>query len=307
VDPWSLKMTDELRAFWDLAQHKHSLAVGVLGTLLLIVIIAALRAIAVTTIRRNETLTTEARRRRLVKLRSVTILLLFLGIVMIWGHELRVAAVSLFAVAVATVIATKELIQCFSGSLLRTVSRGFTLGDRIEINSVRGDVIDHNALTTTILEIGPNDLTQQHTGRAIVLPNSLLLDKPVINETFTDEYVLHVFKVPVTMDQNWQQAEQDLLGAAREQCNSFLAEARKHFQRLGREKGLTVLSVEPRVSVLISKPNEIEFVVRIAVPARKKGRIEQAILRRFVSLAVERAAAASPPDAPERGPLADAA
>jgi small-conductance mechanosensitive channel len=199
-------------------------------------------------------------------------------------------AVSLFAIAVATVIATKELIQCFSGSLLKTVSRGFAVGDRIEINGLRGDVIDHNALTTTILEIGPHELTQQHTGRAVVVPNSVFLDKPVINESFTDEYVLHVFKVPVKMNKNWQQAEQDLLEAARDQCRLFLDPARQHFQRLGKTQGLATLSVELRVTVSIPKADELELIVRIAVPARRKGRIEQEILRRLVTAVVERTA-----------------
>ena len=279
-----------LTRLWELLRGQHSLSVGVFSTLLLIVVVVVLRGIAARAIRRNETLPSEVRRRWLVHVRNGAILLLLLGLAVIWAAELRLMAVSLFAVAVATVIATKELIQCFSGSLLKMVSRGFCLGDRIEITGLRGDVIDHNALTTTILEIGPNDLTQQHTGRAIVFPNSMLLEKPVINETFTDEYVLHVFKVPINLDNDWQRAERDLLDAAKQQCSSFLTEARRHFQRLGKDRGLATLSVEPRVSVSIPKASELELIVRIAVPARRKGRIEQEILRRFVASVVERTA-----------------
>lgn len=289
---------DVLTQLWESLNGQHSLSVGVLSTVMLIVVVMVLRGIAAGAIRRNDTLASAVRRRWLVQVRNGAILLLFLGLVVIWAAELRLMAVSLFAVAVATVIATKELIQCFSGSLLKTVSREFCLDDRIEINGLRGDVIDHNALTTTILEIGPHDLTQQHTGRAIVIPNSKLLDTPVINETFTDEYVLHVFKVPIIMDSDWQQAERDLLDAAKQQCDSFLSEARLHFQRLGKDRGLATLSVEPRVSVLIPKAGELELLVRIAVPARRKGRVEQAILRRFVSSLVERLASDRGPTLP---------
>ena len=52
------------------------------------------------------------------------------------------------------------------------------------------------ALTTTILEIGPEKLTHQHTGRAIVVPNSVFLDKHVVNESYTADFVLHVFRLP---------------------------------------------------------------------------------------------------------------
>jgi small-conductance mechanosensitive channel len=289
---------DYLAGLWESLRDQHSVFAGVLSTLVLVGLAVVLRCVIGRALRRNENLPPEVRRRWLVQLRNGMILLLVLGIIVIWANELRVVAVSMFAVAVASVIATKELIQCLSGSLLKTVSRGFSIGDRIEINSLRGDVIDHNALTTTILEIGPNDLTQQHTGRAIVLPNSILLDKPVINETFTDDYVLHVFKVPISMDENWQQAEQALLDAARDQCDSFLEQARRHFQRLGRDRGLATMSVEPRVSVLIPKTGELELVVRIAVPARRKGRIEQAILRCFVSSVVGQLARQEEPSPP---------
>ena len=276
-----------LTRFWELLPKQHSLSVGVFSTLLLIAVVMVLRGMLARAIRRSETLPSGVRRRWLVQVRNGAILLLLLGLVVIWAAELRLMAVSLFAVAAATVIATKELIQCFSGSLLKTISRGFCLGDRIEITGLRGDVIDHNALTTTILEIGPNDLTQQHTGRAIVFPNSMLLDKPVINETFTDEYVLHVFKVPINMDNDWRYAEKGLLEAARQQCDPFLTEARGHFQRLGKDRGLATLSVEPRVSVSIPKAGELELIVRIAVPARRKGRIEQEILRSFLASVLE--------------------
>ena len=44
---------------------------------------------------------------------------------------------------------------------MRATSRSFKLGDRIEIGDYRGDVIDYNLFTTTILETGPGKLTLQ--------------------------------------------------------------------------------------------------------------------------------------------------
>lgn len=282
---------DLLKSVWESVTAHHSLSVGLLSTTVLVFVGFVVRTLVSRAIRRNDKLPTDVRRRWLVTLRNATMLLLFLGLMVIWAEELRMAAVSLFAIAVATVIATKELIQCLAGSVLKTASRGFSVGDRIEINGLRGDVIDHNALTTTVLEIGPHELTQQHTGRAIVLPNCMFLDKPVVNETYTDEFVLHVFKVPIPLDKFWQESERELLAAASQECRPYLSDARAHFERLGQEQGITTLSVEPRISVLIPAADELELVVRIAVPARKKGRFEQAILRQYVAAAAERRAA----------------
>jgi hypothetical protein len=47
---------------------------------------------------------------------------------------------------------------------------------------------------------------------------------------------------------------------------------------------LVVLSVDPHVTVKVPKPDELALVVRLATPARKKGQVEQAIVRRFLEL-----------------------
>ena len=267
---------------------------GVVSTLVLLTVVLVVRSMAARAIRRNEGLAKDIRRRWLVQVRNAALIVLLIGLVMIWAEELRLFAVSILAVAVATAIATKELIQCLTGSALKVAGRSFKIGDRIEIASVRGDVIDHNAMTTTVLEIGPSQGVQQLTGRAVVLPNSVFLGKPLSNESFTHDFVLHSFIVPVKLDDDWMLAEQDLLEAARQECSPFVEEARSHFSRFAKREGLESLAVDPRVAVLIPKAGELELLVRIAVPARRKGRIEQAILRRFLTLAAARAADTAP-------------
>jgi len=246
--------------------NKYGVFVGVINTLFLILVVLVLRWLVNRSIRSNAKLPKETLRRWRVQVRNAAFLLMLLGLVVIWAEELRFFAVSLLAVAVAMVIATKELIQCISGSVMRAASRTFTVGDRIEVTNFRGDVIDTNAFTTTILEIGPNHLTQQLTGRAIVLPNSIFLDKPVINETFTDDYVLHVFKVPVKI-KDWQVAEETLLTAANAECEPHLEQAGKHFSKLGEHDGLFTMSIKPRITFALPKAGELELVVRIPVPA----------------------------------------
>ena len=260
-----------------------------ISTLILLVSLFVLRTILAGIIRRQENVRQELRRRWLVALRNGTVLMILLGVVLIWAHELRTVAVYAFAIAVATVIATKELIQCVTGSVMRTAG-AFHIGDRIEIGDFRGDVIDHNLLTTTIMEVGPDGLTHRLTGRAISLPNSMFLADPVTNETYTDDYVLHVFKVPMKQDDDWQQAEHDLLCAAREQCSKYVAEARSHFDKLSHKEGLTVFNVEPHVIVQVPTAGNVELVVRMATPARNKGKIEQAILRKLLVSIKQRAA-----------------
>lgn len=240
------------------------------------------RWFVLTRLRKSDGMSMDLRRRWAAQVRLVTLLLLLLGGFVIWGAELQTFALSIVAIAAAIVIATKELIMCVSGTVLKASGRSFQIGDRIEIGTFRGDVVDQTLLTTSILEVGPGTTIHQHTGRTIVLPNSMLLASPVVNETFSDEFMLHVFTVSLAEHEDWREAERVVLAASQSECKSYLAEAMSHMDRLVRREGLEPLSVEPRVTLRLDDPAKIVLLVRVPVPARKKGRIEQAILRRFL-------------------------
>ncbi len=220
----------------------------------------------------------ELRRRWLVQSRNGLLLLMILGLVLIWGEELRTLALSIVAIAVAFVVATKELIMCITGSILKAGAGSFSIGDRIQIKDFRGDVIDQNLLATTILEVGPGKLTHQRTGRMAVIPNALFVSEPVINESFTHDYVLHVFTVPFRRDDDWRSAQKAILAAARKQCQPFLEEVRRYMNRISSSRGLEPPSVDPRVTMQVPVAGEIHLIVRVPTKSGQRGLIEQAIM-----------------------------
>lgn len=227
--------------------------------------------------------TPEARKRWTVTARNITVLLVIGGLVIIWAQPLGQLTLYLLGVALALVIATKELIMCVGGEILRSSTRLFTVGSRIEVNGIRGDVIDLNLLTTTVMEVGPERLTHQYTGRAIVLPNSLFLTAPVYNESYTRHYLLHTFMIAVRPDA-WAEAERCMNEAAEEVCASYLEVARRHIEKIGEREGLDTPSAGPRVSLQMNEPDRVQLIVRVPVPVRQKSDVEQRILRRFFEL-----------------------
>lgn len=256
------------------------------SVLVLVVTAVAYRLIA-SRIRKVEWPSAEVGRRWLVMARNAAILIALFALLVIWAAQLRTLALSLVGFAVAIVLITKELAMCLTGGMLRSSSGMFDIGHRIELRKLRGDVIDMNMLTTTILEIGPEQLTHMYTGRAVVLPNSMFLSEPLINESYTRDYVLQTTIVPLTRPSDWERAETHLLQAANEECAEFLDMARRHIQRVARREGIEVPPIDPRVMLQFPKPEEINLVLRFPAPARRKGRVEQAILRRYLALEKE--------------------
>lgn len=220
----------------------------------------------------------ELRRRWLVQSRNGLILLLILGLIFVWGAELRTLALSVVAVAIAFVVATKELILCVTGSILKTGARSFSIGDRIQIKDFRGDVIDQNLFATTIMEIGPGKAMHQRTGRVAVIPNALFVSEPVINESYTHDYVLHVFTVPFKREDDWRSAQKALLESSKRQCAPYLEDVRRHMNRISDQQGLDAPSVDPRVTIQAPAAGEIHLIVRLPTKSSRRGYTEQAIL-----------------------------
>ncbi len=255
---------------------------NILAVLALLASVVALRFILLRAVVHRESLPLDVRRRLVVQIRNVLGIVFVVGLFFILANELRAFAVSLVAIAVAVVLATKELILCLSGTALRIGANAYTIGDRIEINGVRGNVIDQTFLATTILEIGPGHITSQYSGRAIVFPNSLLLAHPLINETYMKQYIVHIMTVPLAVTDDWQAAEKILLGIANEECRPFIDEAARHMKELEGRNWMDVPSVKPRVSLQIPEPTRVNLLLRIPTPAHRTSRLEQVILRRFL-------------------------
>lgn len=248
-------------------------------SLVVVAAVVAIRVVGRRWIQRGDAFDPSERLRWNAYLRTLGWIVLALGLLFIWGQELREFAISLVAIVAAIVLATKELLMCITGSLQRATSGSFRIGDRIEVAGIRGDVIKHSLLSTTLLEIGPS---HQRTGRTQVIPNSVFLSQPVGNETFTEAYVLHSFGVPVKRETDWQASERELLAAANAVSGEHVDAANRHMGRVSEANGLPPFGVEPRVTVRLDEADKITLLVRVPTPARERGRNEQRILRRFL-------------------------
>lgn len=247
------------------------------STALLIIAILALRAISSRFIRRHVT-APELRSKWLVQSRNALILLFLLGLVLVWAEELRTLALSVVAIAVALVVATKELILCLIGSIIKTSTSAFDIGDRIQIKEYRGDVIDHNPLTTTLLEVGPGKASHQLTGRVLTIPNAMFVSDALINETPNARYMFHVITIPFRRDHNWQGAREVMVQVAKRETESYYDEARRYLVRFSAQRGLEPPSVEPRITLQVPAPEEVHLVMRLPVPTSRRLAIEQAII-----------------------------
>ena len=253
-----------------------------LKSLILLVSVILIRTLVVRGISRNQALSMEDKRRWVVTTRNSMVFVILIGFVVIWAHELEAFAVSIVALAAALVLATKELILCLSGAALRVGGKVYGVGDRIQIAGHRGVVLDHDMFATKLLEIGPGQSSHLYTGRVTVFPNSLLFTNALVKENPGQEFGLYTLVVPLRSEEEWQRAEQALLGAAKAECGPFMEEAARQMKLLEQANLLEAPSPDPRITIQLPEPGKIQLVLRFPAPDRGRSRVEQAILRRYL-------------------------
>lgn len=191
-------------------------ASDVLASLALLLFLLAVRLLAGRALRARDNLTPHVARRWTANLRNLLLVVAVLGLIFIWAPQLRTFALSLTAVAVALVVATKELILCLSGSALRTFTRAYSVGDYVEIGGLRGEVVDYDLLVTRLHEFENRGGSFIGTGRQVLVPHSLLFTAPSRIEGEAGGLVRHEFQLTFEPDVNLFAQREAIENVARE-------------------------------------------------------------------------------------------
>jgi hypothetical protein len=229
----------------------------------------------------------EQKARFISNTRTLFVVVVMITFLVLWATQLYQFILSIAALGAAMAIASKEVILNFGGTFYRAFARPFSVGDRIEVKEIRGYVVDIGLMSTQMLEVGPKDYTQQYTGRLVSIPNSTFLSDTVYNETDTahevDAYTLHVFKVPIKNDNSWQRHIDIILECSNNICDEFTEPATAFFNNMANKRQVDPPLVEPRVNIKVHSPSEIFLLVRVSIPIKLRGTIEQRIIKDYLT------------------------
>jgi small-conductance mechanosensitive channel len=220
--------------------------------------------------------------------------ILVLAFMSIWFDDpARLASVIGFATA-GLAIAAQRAVTAFAGYLVIMRGRTFTVGDRIKIGGVHGDVIALGFLQTRILEMGqPPDVNaqdepgmwvraRQFTGRVVTVTNDKLFDEPVYNFTREFPFIWEEMHVPIPYRADRARAERILLETARRVTrNSREATDRARDQLEGRY-GVHLEPHEPQVFWRLTD-NWLDLTVRFVVPEHGIREIKDVFTRRVLA------------------------
>ncbi|MDA1190042.1 MAG: mechanosensitive ion channel, partial [Chloroflexi bacterium] len=136
-----------------------------------------------------------------------------------------------------------------AGGVTLAIGGAYHVGDRIEVDSITGDVVDIGLLYTTLLELRNWVGGDQPTGRLVVVPNGVVLSCNVANFTKDNRFVWDEITIPVTYESDWQMVSDWFRATLEEETQEDSKLASKDLSVLQKKYYLTGRVITPTVFV----------------------------------------------------------
>ena len=217
------------------------------------------------------------------KSRIIITVISFVVILLIWGEKLNGIITLVSFISAGVTIAIREIIFNFFAGIYINMRKPFDVEDRVEIDEIKGDVINTHALSFEMLEIGERNEGEQSTGRIVHIPNSYIFTKTLKNYTKAFKYIWDEIKIELDLDANIEETKEKIYDILFE--NPELQETPKKMEDAVDEAILEYRiyynNLEPIIYTTI-KDSHVELCLRYLVHPKKARNVQDEITLRIL-------------------------
>ena len=217
------------------------------------------------------------------KSRIIISVISFVVILLIWGEKLNGIITLVSFISAGVTIAIREIIFNFFAGIYINMRKPFDVEDRVEIDEIKGDVINTHTLSFEMLEIGERNEGEQSTGRIVHIPNSYIFTKTLKNYTKAFKYIWDEIKIELDLDANIEETKEKIYDILFE--NPELQETPKKMEDAVDEAILEYRiyynNLDPIIYTTI-KDSHVELCLRYLVHPRKARNVQDEITLRIL-------------------------
>lgn len=210
---------------------------------------------------------TRYRLRKLVNAAGALVSIILVTVV--FSNKLGNLTVAFGVAGAGTAFALQEVIASIAGWVALSFGNFYSVGDRVQLGGIVGDVIDIGILRTTIMETGDWVKADLYNGRIVRVANSFVFKEPVFNYSGDFPFLWDEIMVPVKYGSDYRLAREILQKAANDLLGGFVPQAKKTMAEMVNKYRIEQASVEPMVT-LIANDNWLEFTVRYVVDYKRR-------------------------------------
>ena len=265
-------MTDVIQNFLGFSPESQS---KILNTIVVIIIWFVFdRVFKKIALDKIDDLTSRYQWQKIVK--YTTVILVIILLTKIWFGAFESFGTYLGLLSAGLAIALQDLLVNFAGWIFLLIRKPFKVGDRIEINSIIGDVIDIRLFQFSVIEIGNWVDADQSTGRIIHIPNGTVFKTSQANYTAGFEYIWNEIPVLVTFESDWKKAKQILTDAVNKHAVHLSEDAEKQIKEAAKKFLIFYTKLTPIVYTSV-KDSGVMLTMRYICNVRKRRATDQAI------------------------------
>jgi small-conductance mechanosensitive channel len=222
---------------------------------------------------------------KMVKLMS-WLLIMMVGIGFLFKNWYS-AAMSLGLVSLILGFALQNPISSFIGWLYILIRQPYHVGDRIQIDTFRGDVVEVNYLDTTLWEFSGDYLTNDlPSGRLIRFPNSLVLASAVYNYSWEKfPYIWNEIPFHVAYESDLKFVEETIKKITKEELGLDMADKIDRFKELVEQTPVNELDIKeyPFISLRINANTWVEIMVTYLVHPKRSTATRTNLIRKILA------------------------
>jgi small-conductance mechanosensitive channel len=271
-----------LEQYPELLKHSKNISL-VAGVACIILIISRFVERAIT--RRHETLAARYNLIRLIRLLAVLIIIMAGASILF--ENWYTAAVSLGLISLLVGFALQTPITSLIGWLYIVIRTPYRVGDRIQIETFTGDIVEINYLDTTLWEFKGDYLTNDlPTGRLIRFPNSLVLQSAVFNYSWNRfPYLWNEIPFHIAYESDLNYVEETIKRVTKEELDQDMDEKIESLKEYMKNTPIGDVDIKeyPFVSFRTHMNTWVEAMVTYLVKPKKATDTRSRIIKRVVA------------------------
>jgi small-conductance mechanosensitive channel len=211
----------------------------------------------------------------------IAYLLVVCVVLIIYSDKLGNIGVALGVAGAGVAFALQEVIVSLAGWLHIMIVGSVSVGQRVKIADVKGDIIDIGILSTTMMETGDWIGGDLYNGRIVTLSNSFVFKEKVHNYSAEYPFLWGEIQIPIRTESDYKQAKGVFVKVLAEVCGEYASRSKDEWQKMANKYRIEDAQVEPMVTLEINE-NWILFTLRYIVDFKKRRSTKDLIFSRIL-------------------------
>ena len=207
--------------------------------------------------------------------------LFILIILIVFNDKIKNIGVVLGVFAAGIAFALQEVIMSLAGWLNIIITGKISVGQRIKVGEIKGDVIDIGVMSTTFMEVGEWVNGDLYNGCISSMANSFVFKENIHNYSAEFPFLWDEITVPIRLNSDYKSARNIFIKILDEICGDYAKQSQLKWKKMSNKFRVEEARVLPMVTLEFNE-NWITFTLRYVVDYKMRRGTKDIIFSRIL-------------------------